>query len=162
MSFTSSRVRIVIPTAVLVVAVASLLVARPADAQGDVHVFWPAASTKSQFFDFGREGLRLGDRLASRGPLLDASQVDQVGFGSQDCIVVKHITDGSGGPGGMYRCSYILRLEAGDLLVEGLDPHGPGVYVLSVVGGTEAYAGASGDATLNDIDEGTDFVINLA
>ncbi len=161
MSLRSSRVPIAIATAVLVAAVPSLFVARPADAQGDVHVFWPAASGKSQFFDFGREGLRLGDRLASRAPLLDGSQADEVGFGSQDCIVVKAITEGPDGPGGMYRCSYILRLSEGDLLVEGLDPHGPGVYILSVLGGTEVYSRATGDATVTDTDEGMDFVINL-
>ena len=161
MSLRSSSVPIAIAIVVLVAAVASLLVARPAEAQGDVHVFWPAASTTSKFLDFGREGLRLGDRLASRAPLLDASQGAQVGFGSQDCVVVRTITDGPDGPGGMYRCAYLLRLDQGDLLVEGLDPHGPGVYVLAVLGGTEAFSRATGDATVTDTDQGTDFVINL-
>jgi hypothetical protein len=39
--------------------------------------------------------------------------------------------------------------------------NGPGVYVLAVLGGTGAYAGAIGDATLSDLAEGTDFVIDL-
>jgi hypothetical protein len=98
--------RPVVVATVVLVAVTLLLVARPAVAQGDVHVFVPVASTTSRFFDFGKEGLRLGDRLVSRGPVLDASQVDDVGFETADCVVVRHITDGASGPGGTYRCSY--------------------------------------------------------
>jgi hypothetical protein len=76
-------------------------------------------------------------------------------------VVVRTITDGPDGPGGVYRCSYLLRLTEGDLIVEGLDPHGPGAYMMAVLGGTGAYSRATGDATLTDNDEGTDFVINL-
>jgi hypothetical protein len=36
-----------------------------------------------------------------------------------------------------------------------------GVYTMAVLGGTEAFAGATGDATLTDGDAGTEFVINL-
>ena len=145
----------------MLVVVATLLVSRPAGAQGDVHVFLPAASLTHKFFDFGREGLRLGDRLVGRGPLLDGSQAEEVGFLSQDCVVVRTISDAPDGPGGVYRCSYLLRLAEGDLIVEGLDPHGPGAYTMAVLGGTAAYSRATGDATLTDNDEGTDFVINL-
>lgn len=156
------RVGLIAVVALLVV-VATLLIALPAGAQGDVHVFISAGSTTGtlKFFDFRRPGLRLGDRLAARGPLLDGSQQEKVGSFSLSCEVVTPITDGPDGPGGEYRCSYLLRLAEGDLIVEGLDPHGPGVYTFAVLGGTEAFAGATGDATLTDGDGGTGFVINL-
>jgi hypothetical protein len=150
--------------AVVALAVVALLVwlrPAPARAQGDVHVFMPATE-RIVFLDFRREGLlRLGDRLATRGPLLDAMGGTEVGTKHGDCVVARAITDGAEGPGGVYRCSYLLDLAEGDLIVEGLDPHGPGVYTFAVVGGTEAYAGASGDATLTDSSDGTDVVINL-
>jgi hypothetical protein len=156
--------RILTPVTVsLLVVVATLLIALPAGAQGDVHVFTSGSSTAGgiKFFDFRHVGLRLGDRLAARGPLLDGSQGEKVGTFSLDCMVDKPIEDGPEGPSGSYRCSYLLRLAEGDLIVEGLDPHGPGVYTMAVLGGTEAFAGATGDATLTDSDAGTEFVINL-
>lgn len=150
-------------TVALLVVVAILLIALPAGAQGDVHVFISAGSTTGthKFFDFRRVGLQLGDRLAARGPLLDGSLAEEVGSFSMDCVVVKPIKDGPDGPSGVYRCSYLLQLPEGDLIVEGLDPHGSGVYTFAVLGGTEAFAGATGDATLTDGDAGTEFVINL-
>lgn len=146
----------------LLVVVATLLVARPAGAQGDVHVFTPVDGTHAKYADFGRAGLRLGDRLATRGPLLDATRTTKVGSFSADCLVVKAITDGPDGPSGVYRCSYLLRLDEGHLIVEGWDPHGPGSYTFAVLGGTGTYANATGDATLVDRAAGTEFVIDLA
>jgi hypothetical protein len=64
-------------------------------------------------------------------------------------------------PSGLNRCTYELVLADGSIVVEGLDPHGPGVYTFSVLGGTGAYARATGDAALTDSDTGTDFVIDL-
>jgi hypothetical protein len=68
-------------TVALLLVVATLLIALPAGAQGDVHVFTSASSFTGgiKFLDFRREGLRLGDRLAARGPLLDGSQAGEVG-----------------------------------------------------------------------------------
>lgn len=140
---------------------AFVLLSQPVTAQTDVHVFWPAGAEKATVLGFGTDGRRLGDRLAARGPLLDATQTDKVGSFHLDCVVAKRITDGPGGPGGVYRCSYLLDLINRDLVLEGLDPHGPGVYTLAVLGGTGMYAAASGDATLTDTDAGTDFVIDL-
>jgi hypothetical protein len=132
----------------------------PVGAQGDIRVVWPAASIRSTFTDLGEPGLRLGDRLTSRGPLFDTAG-SEVGTAHQDCVVMRRITDGPEGPGGLYRCTYILHLADGDILVEGLDPHGPGVYRMGVLGGTGAYAGASGDATLTDTFTETEFAIVL-
>ena len=149
-------------TVALLVIVATLFIALPAGAQGDVHVFVGGSTSGAvKFFDFRRAGLQLGDRLAARGPLQDGSQQEEVGSFSLSCEVVKPITDGSDGPRGVYRCSYLLQLPEGDLIIEGIDPHGPGVYTFAVLGGTEAFAGATGDATVTDGDAGTEFVINL-
>jgi hypothetical protein len=140
-------------------AAALVLWSTPVGAQIDVHVVWAAG--RMQFLDFGREGLRVGDRLAARGPLLDATQTSEVGTGHLDCVVASRITDGPSGPGGVYRCSYLLDLTDGDLVLEGLDPHGPGVYTVAVLGGTGAYATASGAATLTDTKSRTEFMIDL-
>jgi hypothetical protein len=147
--------------AIALVGVA-VLTSVPAGAQADVHVFW-SVPNKAVFLNFEQPALRLGDRLASRGPLLDATKTSEAGRAYLDCVVMNQITDDpTEGPGGLYRCSYLLRLAEGDLIVEGLDPHGPGVYTFAVLGGTGVYAGATGDATLTDTFEGTEFVIDLA
>jgi hypothetical protein len=118
--------------------------------------------TGSRRPNVNQPGLRLGDRLAARGPLLDASQASQVGRAYLECVIMNKITDDPvEGPGGLYWCTYVLQLADGDLTIGGLDPHGSGVYTFAVLGGTGAYAGASGEATLTDTDEGTEFVIDL-
>jgi hypothetical protein len=152
-----SKRALVAATLLIAVAVA-LFVPRPAGAQLDVHVVWPAETIRSRFQDFGDDGLRLGDRLTSRGPLVDASLESEVGVAYQECVVMRRIADV---PSGLYRCTYELALADGNIVVEGLDPHGPGVYTFAVVGGTGAYDRATGDATLTDTFEATDFVIHL-
>lgn len=128
-----------------------------AGAQGDVHVVWPISSVKTTFLDFESDGLRLGDRLASRGPLLDATQTNQAGSAYLECVVMRSITDGHG----LYRCSYLLKLADGTILLEGLDPRGPGTATFAVMGGTGAYRDATGEATLTDTLSETDLVIEL-
>jgi hypothetical protein len=135
---------------------------QPARAQTDVEVR-VLGPGKHAFLNFERPGLRLGDRLAARATLYDAAGTNQVGRAYLDCVVMNKITDDPvEGPGGLYWCTYILRLTEGDLTIEGLDPHGPGVYTFAVVGGTGVYAGAAGEATLTDDSEGTDIVIDLS
>jgi hypothetical protein len=154
-----SRHRSTAALIVLIGVAAVWLTQRPAGAQ-TVDLFWPAPH-KVSFLDFEQPGLRLGDRLAARGPLLDGSRTSQAGHGYLDCVVMNRITDDPEGPGGLYWCSAVLRLADGDLTIEGLDPHGPGVYTFAVVGGTGAYAEATGEATLTDASEGTEIVIDL-
>jgi len=67
----------------------------------------------------------------------------------------------SGPTTGLWRCSYVLDLAPGLIVVEGMDPRGPGVYRLAVLGGSGGYAGATGDATFTDGVDGTDMVIHL-
>jgi len=166
MSFAAriSRHRSMIAIIVLVGISIVWLIQRPVGAQTAEHVFWTVGGTggKVAFLNVEQPGLRLGDRLAARGALMDATQTTRVGRAYLDCVVMNQITnDPVEGPGGLYRCTYVLKLADGDLTIEGLDPHGPGVYTFAVVGGTGAYAGVSGEATLTDVPEGTEFVIDL-
>lgn len=137
------------------------LLARPAGAQDEINVVWQAGTGKSTLVDLSqKDGLRLGDRLTARGPLTDLTGASTVGKAHLDCVVQRRITDGPEGPGGLYRCSYLLRLAEGDLIIQGLDPHGPGVTTMAVLGGTGTFAGATGEAILTDTDV-TEFDISL-
>ena len=155
-----SKLGIVIPLVVLAVA-GALLLTPSASGQTVLHVvFGPQYATK--VVDVDRDGLRLGDRIAARGPLLDETQTDRLGTAYLQCLVHKRIIDPDRG---LWNCNYVLELADGDIMLQGLDPRGPGVYEISVLGGTGAYVGASGDATFTDVATGadayTDMVIRL-
>jgi hypothetical protein len=155
----SSRQRSTVAAIALAVVAGTLLLARPAGAQVDVHVVWPHETARFRFLDFGRPGIRIGDRLEARGPLLDETGTSEVGSAYLDCIAMSGITAPEGG---LYRCSYVLHLEDGDLVVEGLDPHEFGVSPMAVLGGTGAFARAAGEAMLTYTDTETDFSIDLS
>ena len=149
---------------IAVVSIAAVwLTQRPVGAQTSEHVFWSVGGTggKSTFVNVNQPGLRIGDRLAARGPLLDASATSQVGRAYLDCVIMDKITEDAEGPQGLYWCTYLLKLADGDLTIAGRDARGPGVSTFAVLGGTGAYADASGEATLTDTDVGTEFVIDL-
>lgn len=159
-----SRHRSLVVFIVLVGIAVIWLTRGPVGAQTNEHVFWTVVGTggRSTFLNVNEPGLRLGDRLAARGPLMDASQTNRVGRAYLDCIIMNEITeDPTGAPSGLYWCTYLLKLAGGDLTIAGRDPRGPGVSAFAVLGGTGAYADASGEATLTDTDEGTEFVIDL-
>jgi hypothetical protein len=145
---------------ILIGVAAVWLAQRPVGAQTSEHVLWSGGG-KVTFLNANQPGLRLGDRLAARGPLLDASQANEVGRLYLDCVVMNKIEDPVEGPQGLYWCTYLLQLAGGDLTIAGRDAHGPGVSTFAVLGGTGAYADASGQATLTDTDAGTEFVIEL-
>ena len=147
-----------IPLLALVALAGTLLFTRPAGAQVDVHVVWPHETAKYTFLDFGRPGIRMGDRREARGPLFDATATNKIGSAYLDCIAMSGIT---APVGGLYRCSYVLHLEDGDLVVEGLDPHRFGVHTMAVIGGTGAFDRAIGEATITQTDTQTDFSIDL-
>jgi len=149
---------------VVIVGIAAVWLAqRPVGAQTTEHVFWAGPGGKATFLNVDKSGLRLGDRLAAKGSLLDASQTSQVGRLHLDCVIMNKITEEPvEDPQGLYWCMYLLRLADGDLTIGGLDPRGPSVSKFAVLGGTDAYAGASGEATLTDSDQGTEFVIDFA
>jgi hypothetical protein len=159
-----SRRRSMVVFIVLIGIVAVWLTQRPVGAQTNELVFWTVGGTggKATFVNVNQPGLRIGDRLAARGPLLDASRTSEVGRHYLDCVIMNRITvDPVEEPHGLYWCTYLLKLDGGDLTISGLDPRGPSVGAFAVLGGTGAYAGASGEATLTDTDEGTEFVIDL-
>jgi hypothetical protein len=63
---------------------------------------------------------------------------------------------------GLWNCTYVLKLSDGEIMLQGLDPRGPGVYEMAVLGGTGAYSGASGDATFTDVGSGPDAFTEMA
>jgi hypothetical protein len=157
-----SKLSIAITLVVLAVT-GGVLTATAASGQSVLHVVGPQQDTRVASFDANRPGLRLGDRIAGRGPLVDESQTDRVGTAYLQCLVHKRIIDPDRG---LWNCNYTLELADGDIVLQGLDPRGPGEYEMAVLGGTGAYAGASGDATFTDVGTGasayTDIVIRLS
>ena len=159
------RARIGVPLVLLMsTLLAGLIGMRAATGRTVLHLVLPADTQKARFIDEHEDGLRLADRAAARGPLTDADGTE-VGTAYGDCVVHRHI---KGPETGLWTCTYVLDLGDGDLIVEGLDPRGPGVYEMAVLGGTGAYANASGDATFTDtVDQtgavgATDMVISLS
>ena len=108
--------------------------------------------------DIGHNGLRLGDRAAARGRLVDANESERVGTAYFECLVQKRIV---GFSQGLFNCTYVLDLADGDIILKGLDPRGEGASEFAVLGGTGAYGTATGDATFTDTED-TDIVIRLA
>jgi hypothetical protein len=155
-----SRLSIAIPIVILTIT-GGVLMTSVARGQTVVHVVSgpPKVAVDDDPY---RQGLRLGDRIAARGPLLDQSQTDRVGTAYVHCIVHKRIIDPDQG---LWNCNYILELADGEIMLQGLDPRGPGEYEMAVVGGTGAYAGSNGDATFTDVttdsSEYTDMVIRV-
>ena len=107
--------------------------------------FGPVSDQKVAFIE---ASLQFGDRAIVRGPLLDDAQSDSVGTGYMQCLVHKRIV---GADRGLWNCNYVLELEDGDIVLQGLDPRGPGEYEVAVLGGTGAYAAARGDASFTDV-----------
>jgi hypothetical protein len=156
-----SKFKIVVP--VIVLAITGGVLMTTARGQTGLHfVLGPIQDVKVAVVDVNHDGLRLGDRITSRGPLADESQTDQLGTAFGQCIVHKRIIDPNKG---LWNCNYVLELADGELILQGLDPRGPGEYEMAVIGGTGAYAGATGDATFTDVGTDgsgyTDMVIRL-
>ena len=145
------RARIVVPVLVVSTLMAGIIGMRPATGQTVLHFVVPASTQKARIINHYGPGLRLGDRVAARGALTDAEGT-RVGTGYVDCVVQRQITDHVTG---LWHCSYLLDLADGDLMLRGLDPRGPGMYEMAVLGGTGAYANASGDATFTDTGDET-------
>jgi hypothetical protein len=146
-------------------SIAALLATTTASSQPqtEVHlVYGPNSEIRARLLDVGQFGLQPADRVQARGPLYDETQMQTMGTAYQDCVVHKRIVSDTKG---LWGCNYVLELADGDIVIQGMDPRGVGVYEMSVLGGTGAYAGASGDATFTDVgtDENgyTDMVIRL-
>jgi hypothetical protein len=160
------RSKLTIASLSVVLAVAGgVLMASSASGGTDLHVVVaPAGYGGIAFEDVNGDGrLRLGDGISARGPLFDSTQSIRVGTSYMQCLVHRRIIDTDQG---LWNCNYVLELEDGDIVLQGLDPRGPGVYEMAVLGGTGVFAGASGDATFTDVGPGgeeyTDMVIRLS
>jgi hypothetical protein len=160
-----SKLSITILLVVLAVAGGVVLMTTTASGRTVLHfVVAPSQPSYVAFDDVNGDGrLRLGDRIAARGPLSDETQTDRVGTSYVQCLVHRRILDPDKG---LWNCNYVLELEDGDIILQGLDPRGPGEYEMSVLGGTGAYADATGDATFTDVgtdsDGYTDMMIRLS
>ncbi len=109
----------------------------------------------SEFLDFADDGLDFGDRLVSRGPLFDESRTTRVGTAHLDCVIATPVLEG-----GSFNCTYVLKLEDGDIMTHGIDPQGPSRVLFAVTGGTGSYRHATGQAVYIDTDV-TDIIIDL-
>lgn len=148
-----SRLGISISLTIAAIA-AGMVLTTAASGQAAVHVVLPFEGLRATTVDIHHDGLRLGDRITARAPLLDETQTERVGTAYAQCIVHKAIT---GPETGLWNCNYVLELADGDIVLQGLDPRGPGTYEMAVIGGTDTYAGANGDATFTDVGtEGVD------
>jgi hypothetical protein len=148
--------------AVVLLAVALGGVVRTATAasasSAEITVVMPAGTLTATLLDFDHDGITQGDRLVSRGPLFNQGGTQRVGRVNGECVAVTaRITETTG----VWECSYVLELADGDVIIEGLDPRGPGSYVFGVLGGTEAYRTAAGDADLIDTADQTEIRLHL-
>jgi hypothetical protein len=143
---------------VLAVGIGAMVGVTPASGQRSIHVI-SGPGARVNFVDYHDDGLNMGDYLAARGPLLDPADRSRVGWTSSQCFVVEHVEPARNV--GLYQCRYLLKLEDGNILIEGLDPHGPSKTVFAVVGGTGVYENARGQAILTDA-KVTDMVIDLS
>jgi hypothetical protein len=149
---------------VLAAVAAGVFASTTASGQTALHlVLGPSSDVKVAFFDADGRGLGLGDRIASRGPVSNESRTEQLGTAYGQCLVHKRIIDPNMG---LWNCNYVLELADGDIVLQGLDPRGPGEYEMAIIGGTGAYATARGDATFTDAGTGaeeyTDMMLRLS
>ncbi|HEX2030481.1 MAG TPA: hypothetical protein VHL78_03645 [Actinomycetota bacterium] len=132
--------------------------ATAAPATVDLDLLMPNDELVIEVLDFNRPGLRLGDRLVARAPLYDITGTQRLGRAFLECVVVSNRLANTAG---LFRCSYLLDLAEGDILVEGLDPAGTGSYTMAIYGGTDAYRLAAGDADFVDTPDGTEMHLRL-
>jgi hypothetical protein len=119
-----------------------------------IHVVFGPRS-EGQFLDFAGDGLRFGDRFVSRGPLFDPSRTTRVGTAHLDCLISSQVL-----AGGTFNCTYVLKLDDGDIMTHGIDPQGPSRALFAVTGGTGSYRHATGQAEHIDTDV-SDIIIDL-
>jgi hypothetical protein len=132
--------------AVVLGGVVRTATAGPSPATTEIAVVVTSDTQATTFLDFFGDGRTQGDRLVSRGPLYDLDD-HWVGRVKGECVVVSNKLTATTG---LWRCSYLLELPDGDLVVEGLDPRGPGEYTMAILGGTGGYRAAGGDADFVD------------
>ena len=100
---------------VALAVVGGVILTPSASGQTVLHVvFGPHPKTK--VVDVHRDGLRLGDRIAGRGSLIDEDQTERLGTSYVQCLVHRRIVDPDKG---LWNCNYVLELEDGDITASG-------------------------------------------
>lgn len=143
----------------LILVTAAVGVLSTTAASGQNALNFVVSPGKVSVVDLAHNGLRLGDRISSRAPVLDESQSERVGTAYLQCLVHSRIIDPDRG---LWNCNYVLELADGDIILQGMDPRGPGEYEMAVIGGTGSYSGARGDATFTDVGYDSDTYTSIA
>ena len=104
-----------------------------------------ARTSKAQFIDIGEPGDSVGDILVFDQPLLDATR-QRIGTNSGTCIRTR--------AGHSFQCSWTLSLENGTIQVAGRE-FDQGASPITIVGGTGAYSGISGEMESVNNNDGT-------
>ncbi|HVC02020.1 MAG TPA: allene oxide cyclase family protein [Steroidobacteraceae bacterium] len=117
---------------------AAILLAPPAFAARTLHFVEHALTDRT--LDLGAKGDSRGDLLTFANPVFDAANRVQVGGDQGFCIRV--VT------GVSWECFWTLMLKHGQITVEG-PFRDAGDSILTVTGGTGAYAGARGSMSLH-------------
>lgn len=99
----------------------------------------------AQRIDTGERGDSPGDILVFDQPLLDDKQ-QAIGNNSGACLRTR--------AGHSYQCQWTLTFDNGSIQVAGRE-YDQGASLLSIVGGTGAYAGISGEMTSVNNNDGT-------
>jgi hypothetical protein len=107
-------------------------------------------------YNMKHQGAGFGDRLVSRAPISAAGTGQRIGTAYGDCLIVTHELSS-----GTFWCRYILDLHNGQIVTEGLDPHGVSDVFFSITGGTGAYAAKPGQAEFVDSTTQTDVYIHF-
>ena len=100
---------------------------------------------KAHFIDSGEAGDSPGDILVFDQPLLDEQQ-HKIGTNSGSCIRTQ--------VGHSFQCQWTLSLADGSIQVAGRE-FDQGASILSIVGGTGAYVGISGEMVSVNNNDGT-------
>ncbi len=100
---------------------------------------------KAQFMDIGEPGDSVGDILVFDQPLLDENR-QRIGTNSGTCTRTR--------AGHSFQCSWTLTLENGTIQVAGRE-FDQGASPITIVGGTGAYSGISGEMESVNNNDGT-------
>jgi len=104
-----------------------------------------ARVNKAMFIDIGKPGDSAGDTLTFDQPLLN-EDMKEIGNNSGTCIRTR--------VGHSFQCQWTLTFKDGSIQVAGRE-HDQGTSTISIVGGTGAYSGISGEMESVNNNNGT-------
>lgn len=120
-------------------------VACSADKPNELVTIADARTDTAQYIDIGKPGDSPGDILVFDQPLLDRDE-QVIGNNSGICIRTR--------PGHSFQCQWTLTLRDGSIQVAGRE-FDQGTSEISIVGGTHAYSGISGEMQSVNNNDGT-------